>query len=98
MCIHGYRVDVRACRAGPVQLWVGVESVLLLVWLVAAGVMLLSSSKRSRWWCSHRVSEWKKEAMVLASCVNSRREKRQRRWLVQLSDLRKEGIADACHA
>jgi hypothetical protein len=36
--------------------------------------------------------EWKKEeAMVLASSVNSRREKRQRKWLVRLDDLRMEG-------
>jgi len=33
----------------------------------------------------------KDAAMVLASCVNSRTEKRQRRWLVRLPDYRKDG-------
>ncbi|PVH63288.1 hypothetical protein PAHAL_3G514300 [Panicum hallii] len=101
MCFPGYRMDVRACRADPVQLRISVEGVLLLVRLVAAGVVLLCSSKRSRGETGGALivgSEWKKEAMVLASCVNSRREKRQRRWLVRLSDLRKEGIAGACLA
>jgi hypothetical protein len=86
-------MDVRACRADPVQLRISVEGVLLLVRLVAAGVVLLCSSKRSRGETGGALivgSEWKKEAMVLASCVNSKREKRQRRWLVRLSDLRKE--------
>jgi hypothetical protein len=99
MCFPGYRVDVRARQAGPVQLRIDVEGVLLLIRLVAIGVVLLCSSKRSRGETGGALivgSKWKMEVMVLASRVNSRREKRQRRWLVRLSDLRKEEIAGAC--
>ncbi|PUZ57244.1 hypothetical protein GQ55_5G414600 [Panicum hallii var. hallii] len=90
---EGWQDVLSELPGGCVCLRVGVEGALLLVRLVAAGVVLLCSSKRSRGETGGALivgSEWKKEAMVLASCVNSRREKRQRRWLVRLSDLRKE--------